>query len=106
MEFKNIDCKWWYEEYSRVYQRERVDESNQVNKDNKPTDESGMIAEYIKALGDQDLNNLIRLLNDVLMGGCIPREWKEISVVLVHKGGHFGRCDRLSRRKGENRFEW
>ena len=37
-------------------------------KENKATDESGMISEYIKAPGDQDLNNLIGLLNDVLMG--------------------------------------
>ena len=29
----------------------------------------------------------MRLLNDVLMGGCIPKEWKERRVVLVHKGG-------------------
>ena len=56
-------------------------------KENKATDESGMIAEYVKALGDQDLNNLRRLLNVVLMGGCIPKEWKESRVVLVHKGG-------------------
>ena len=56
-------------------------------KDNKPTDESGMIVEYTKAMGEQDLNNLMRLLNDVLMGGCIPKEWKDSRVVLVHKGG-------------------
>ena len=35
-----------------------------------------MIAEYVKALGDQDLNNLMRFQNEVLMGGCIPQEWK------------------------------
>ena len=29
----------------------------------------------------------MRLLNDVLIGGCIPKEWKESRVVLVHKGG-------------------
>ena len=46
-----------------------------------------MIAEYVNALGDQDLNNLMRLLNDVLMEGCIPKEWKESRVVSVHKGG-------------------
>ena len=46
---------------------------------------SGMVAEYVKALGDQDLNNPMRLLNDVLMGGCIPKEWTESRV--VHKGG-------------------
>ena len=33
-----------------------------------------MIAKNVKTLGDQDLNNLMRLLNDVLMGGCIPKE--------------------------------
>ena len=36
-------------------------------KANNATYESGMIAEYIKALGDQDLNNLMRLLIDVLI---------------------------------------
>ena len=56
-------------------------------KENKTTDESGMIAEYVKALEDQELNNLMRLLNYVLMGGCIPKEWKESRVVLGHKGG-------------------
>ena len=55
--------------------------------ENKATDESGIIVEYVKALGDQDLNNLMRLLNDVLMGGCIQKEWNESRVVLVHKGG-------------------
>ena len=55
-------------------------------KENTTTYESGMIAYYIKALKDQDLNNLMRLLNDVLMGGCIPKEWKESRVVLVYKG--------------------
>ena len=29
----------------------------------------------------------MRLLKDVLMGGCIPKEWKESTVVLVHKEG-------------------
>ena len=55
-------------------------------KENKETYESGMVAECVNALGDQDLNNLMRLLNDVLMGGCIPNEWKESRVVLVHMG--------------------
>ena len=54
---------------------------------NKATDESGMIAEYIKALGDQDLKNLRVLMNDVLSGESIPNKWKESRVVLVHKGG-------------------
>ena len=34
-------------------------------KENKATDESGMIAEYIKALGEQDLKNSRVLMNDV-----------------------------------------
>ena len=45
-----------------------------------------MIAEYLKALGERDVHNLRMLLNEVLSGGCIPNEWKESRVVLVHKG--------------------
>ena len=44
---------------------------------NKATDESGMIAEYIKALGEQDVKNLSVLMNDVLSGESIPKEWKQ-----------------------------
>ena len=54
---------------------------------NKATDESGMIAEYIKALGEQDLKKLRVLMNDVLSGESIPNEWEESRVVLVYKGG-------------------
>ena len=56
-------------------------------KENKAIDESGMIAEYIKALKERDSNNLKMLLNDGLSGGLIPKEWKVSRVVLVHKGG-------------------
>ena len=55
--------------------------------ENKATDKSGMIAEYITALEERDSNNLRMFLNDVLSGGCIPKEWKGSRVVLVHKGG-------------------
>ena len=56
-------------------------------KDDKATDESGMIAEYVKALGERDVHTLRMLWNEVLSGGCIPTEWKESMVVLVHMGG-------------------
>ena len=54
---------------------------------NKATDESGIIVEYINALGEQDFKNLRVLMNDVLSGESIPKEWKESRVVFVHKGG-------------------
>ena len=46
---------------------------------NKATCESGMIAEYLKAIGDQDLNNLRMLLIVVLMRGCIPRSGRRVA---------------------------
>ena len=59
-----------------------------VMKENNVTDhESGIIAEYIKALGEQNLKNVRVLMNDVLSGECIPKEWKESRVVLVHNEG-------------------
>ena len=54
--------------------------------ENKATDESGMIAEYLKVLREQNVHNLRMLLNEVLSGECIANEWKESRVVLVHKG--------------------
>ena len=56
-------------------------------KEDKATDNNnnGMIAEYVKALGEWDVHNLRMLLNEVLSGGCMPNEWKESIVVLVHK---------------------
>ena len=38
-------------------------------KENKATDESGIIAEYLKALGERDVHTLRMLLNEVLSGG-------------------------------------
>ena len=37
-------------------------------KENQATDESGMIADYLKALGEQDVHDLRMLLNEVLSG--------------------------------------
>ena len=67
--------------------QKELERAIKLMKENKATYESGMIAEYIKAMGDQDSSNMIRLLNDVLIGGYIPKEWMEPRVVLVHKGG-------------------
>ena len=55
-------------------------------KEKKATDESGLIAEYLKALKDGSKEELRMLLNDVIDGGAIPLQWKESRVVLVHKG--------------------
>ena len=42
-------------------------------KENNATDESDMIAKYIKALGEQIFKKLGRLLNDVLMEDAYQR---------------------------------
>ena len=55
-------------------------------KEKKDTDESGLIAEYLKALKDGSKEELRMLLNDVIDGGDIPLQWKESRVVLVYKG--------------------
>ena len=52
-------------------------------KKNKATDESGMIAEYIKALGEQGLKNLRVFMNDMLSGEYISNRYED---ALVHKG--------------------
>ena len=57
-----------------------------LNRD-KAADDSGMIAEYVKALSETDREKLRIGLNDV-NAGSIPKEWKESRVILIHKGGN------------------
>ena len=45
-------------------------------KEKKAIDESGLIADYLKALKDGSKEELRMLLNDVIDGGDIPLQWK------------------------------
>ena len=67
----------------------RIELENAINdmKEKKPSNESGLIAEYLKALKDGSKKELSILLNDVIDGGDIPLQWIESRVVLVYKGG-------------------
>ena len=56
-------------------------------KENKAADESGVIAEYLKALEVEEVEKLRGLMNGILNGADIPKEWKESRVKLLHKGG-------------------
>ena len=44
---------------------EQEGEQIKMMKEDKATDESGMIAEYVKALGERDVHNLRMLLHEV-----------------------------------------
>ena len=46
-----------------------------------------MIAEYLKALEVEDVEKLRGLMNGILNGAAIPKEWKESKVKLLHKDG-------------------
>ena len=56
-------------------------------KENKAADESGVIAEYLKALEVEEVEELRGLMNRILNGADIPKGWKESRVKLPHKGG-------------------
>ena len=60
-------------------------------KENKAADESGVIPEYLKAL---EVEKLRDLMNGILNGADILKEWKESRVKLLHKGG---RTDELQK---------
>ena len=55
-------------------------------KENKAADESGVIAEYMKALEVEEIEKLRGLMNGILNGADIPKQWKEIRVKLLHRG--------------------
>ena len=46
-----------------------------------------MIAEYLKALEVEAVEKLGGVMNGILNGADIPKEWKESRVKLLHKGG-------------------
>ena len=46
-----------------------------------------MITEYLKALEVEEVDKLSGLMNVLLNGADIPKEWKESRVNLLHKGG-------------------
>ena len=50
-------------------------------------DESGVIAEYLKALEIEEVEKLRGLMNGILNEADIPKEWKESRVKLLRKGG-------------------
>ena len=54
----------------------------------RASDESGMVAEYLKALKKESVEDLRGMMNEVLNGANVPKEWKESRVVLIHKGGN------------------
>ena len=56
-------------------------------KENKSVDGSGVIAGYLKALEVVEEEKLIDLMNGILNGADMPKEWKESRVKLLHKGG-------------------
>ena len=53
-------------------------------KENKAAGESGVIAEYLEV---EEVEKLRGLMNGILNGAVIPKEWKESIVKLLHKGG-------------------
>ena len=54
-------------------------------KEKKATYESGLISEYLKVLKDGSRGELRVMLNDVMNGGNISKQWIESRVVLVYK---------------------
>ena len=56
-------------------------------KENKATDESGVIVEYMKALEVEEIDKLRSLMNGILNGADIQKGWKESRVKLLHRAG-------------------
>ena len=70
----------------QIFSQQEVSVAIKKMKENKAADESGMIAEYLKALEVEEVEKLRTLMNGILNGADIPKEWKESRVILLHKG--------------------
>ena len=70
----------------RILSQQEMSVAIKKMKENKAADESGVIAEYIKALEVEEVEKLRGLMNGILNGADIPKEWKESRVKLLHTG--------------------
>ena len=68
----------------QIFSQQEMSVAIKKMKENKAADESGVIAEYLKAL---EVEKLRGLMNGILNGADIPKEWKESRVKLLHNGG-------------------
>ena len=71
----------------QIFSQQEMSVAIKKMKENKAADESGVIAEYLKALEVEEVEKLRGLMNGTLNGADIPKEWKESRVKLLHKGG-------------------
>ena len=71
----------------QIFSQQEMSVAIKKMKENKAADESGVIAEYLKALEVEEVEKLRGLMNGILNGAYIPKEWKESRVKLLHKGG-------------------
>ena len=71
----------------QIFSKQEMSVAIKKMKENTAADESGVIAEYLKALEVEDVEKLRGLMNVMLNGADIPKEWKESRVELLHKGG-------------------
>ena len=56
-------------------------------KENKAADESGVVAQHLQILAVEEAAKLRGLMNEILNGADIRKEWKENRVKLLHKDG-------------------
>ena len=71
----------------QIFSKQEMSVAIKKMKENTAADESGVSAEYLKALEVEDVEKLRGLMNGILNGADIPKEWKQSRVKLLHKGG-------------------
>ena len=71
----------------QIYSQQDMSVAIKKMNENKAADERGVIAEYLKALELEEVEKLRGLMNGILNGADIPKEWKESRVKSLHMGG-------------------
>ena len=68
----------------QIFSHQEMSVAIKKMKENTAADKSGVIAQYLKALGVEKLRGL---MNEILNGADIFKEWKDSKVKLLHNGG-------------------
>ena len=71
----------------KIFSQQEMSVAIKKMKENKTANEIGVLAAYKKALEVDEVEKLRGLMNGILNGVDIPKEWKESRLELLHEGG-------------------
>ena len=76
-----------WDDYMEPFQKEEIISAIKCMPKGKAADRQGVLLEMLLFAGDEIIDHLTNLYNQILRGAMIPETWREACFILLHKGG-------------------